>query len=234
MRIGIDFSIKSPAISIIDARGNLSFYSFPRRSVAKDIFIQTLIEAGVNVCVLPDEVALDKKATLAERERSSLVDAKTEIEAILSEINKAKIRDVVSKEFGAKNYTVSVGLEGFSFASTGNRLAQLSGYQWVLRYLLHTELSISSNDFYVYAPMTVKATAGKGNFKKEDMISAFINSEDERLKKTGLWQALNNTPEKFQNKKGGWLKPLDDIIDSLWVLKTLEKNAVELSQGVCI
>jgi hypothetical protein len=234
MKIGIDFSIKSPAVTLVNSNDIISFHAFPRKSVAKETFLDALAEAGVNVNVLLDEPPLGKKATLAERERSSLIDAKIEIESILSAIERSKIQDVVSKDFCTSKYEVFLGIEGFSFGSTGNRLAQLSGYQWVLRYLLQERLKIESSNFHVYAPMTVKATAGKGNFKKDDMITAFLSSDDERLQKTGLWQALNNSPENFQNKKGAWLKPLDDIIDSYWVLKTLEKNTVELSQGVCI
>jgi hypothetical protein len=72
--------------------------------------------------------------------------------------------------------------------------------------------------------MTVKSTAGKGNFKKEQMIEAFIASDDERLRKTLLWQSLSQSPETFQTKTGKWVKPIDDLCDAYWVLRTLEKN----------
>jgi len=78
--------------------------------------------------------------------------------------------------------------------------------------------------------MTVKATAGKGNFKKEQMIEAFLADSDPGLIVTQFWQALKNVPAEFQNKKGAWHKPIDDLIDSYWVLRTLEKNL--LSSGV--
>jgi hypothetical protein len=44
--------------------------------------------------------------------------------------------------------------------------------------------------------------------------------------KSEFFQALKKTPEEFQNKKGAWVKPIDDIIDSYWVLKTLEKKCI--------
>ena len=81
---------------------------------------------------------------------------------------------------------------------------------------------------WIFAPMTVKATAGKGNFKKEDMITAFLASEDASLRETGLWKALTTDPASFQNKKGAWMKPIDDIIDAYWVLRTLEKHTAEI------
>ncbi len=226
MKIGIDFSIKSPAACVRDGEGNLTFFSYPRRSVAKEDFLRTLTDSGVILHVIPDEPALPKKASIGERERSSLIDADIEITTILESLRWAWTRDLFLREREKELY---VSIEGFSFASTGNRLAQLSGYQWVLRYMLRKDMKMKPENFYVYAPMTVKATAGKGNFKKEDMIAAFIQSEDPQLRETKFWQRLNEAPAEFQTKRGAWLKPLDDIIDSYWVLRTLEKGISELS-----
>lgn len=227
MKIGIDFSIKSPAVCVRNSEGNLTFFSYPRKSVAKEDFLRTLVNSGVILNVIPDEPALPKKASIGERERSSLIDADVEIGTIISTLKWAWTQDLFLRDREKELY---VSIEGFSFASTGNRLAQLSGYQWVLRYVLHKEMKMQPENFYVYAPMTVKATAGKGNYKKEDMIAAFIQSDDEDLRKTKFWQRLNEAPAEFQTKRGAWLKPLDDIIDSYWVLRTLEKGISELSK----
>ena len=110
-----------------------------------------------------------------------------------------------------------------TFASSGNRLSQLSGYQWLLRYFLLEELNVRPQNFHVFSPMTIKATAGKGNLKKDGMIQAFIESTDEQLLETHFWNDLQVEPLSFQNRKGGWLK-IDDIVDSYWVLQTLEKH----------
>jgi len=118
----------------------------------------------------------------------------------------------------------SWGIEGFSFGSTGNRLAQLSGYQWLLRHDLSLTFGLNADDMWVFAPMTVKATAGKGNFKKEQMIDAFLAEEDSDLRDHLFWKNLTSNPTAFQNKKGSWLKPIDDLIDSYWILRTLERH----------
>lgn len=219
IKIGVDFSIKSPAVCIKDNNNNLTFLSFPRKSLVKEDTVKNLIDSDVIAIVIPDEPVLPKKSTITERERSSLIDAKIEISTILETV----------KTIWTSDDTTYVGIEGFSFASTGNRLAQLSGYQWVLRYVLHEDIKMKYDNFFVYAPMTVKATAGKGNFKKEDMIAAFMQSEDPELRKTKFWQRLNESPVKFQTRTGKWLRPIDDIVDSYWVLKTLEKGIAELS-----
>jgi hypothetical protein len=224
MIFGIDFSIKSPAICVKNGRGEISFLSFPRRSTAKDDFVETLVKSGVNISVIPDEKSHPKNATLAERERSSLLDAKQQLQTVLEVLRTCRVRDIVSVDVTLNMYKIYAGIEGFSFASTGNRLAQISGYQWLLRFALHNDLRIEAEDLYVYAPMTVKATAGKGNYKKEDMIEAFLRDEDPALRKTGLWQGMTENPSHYQNKKGAWLKPIDDIVDSYWVLRTVEKH----------
>ncbi len=207
MILGIDFSIKSTA-ACLKYGNDYTFYTFARDTVIKEDTALALRAAGVIVDTVIDEPALPKKASIAQREQSSLSDAKVLIPTITKWFSDLNIK--------------SFGIEGFSFASTGNRLAQISGYQWVLRW----ELSkISDGKMWIFSPMTVKATAGKGNYKKEQMIEAFIQSEDSCLQKTGLWQALKSHPTLFQTKRGAWLKPIDDIVDSYWVLRTTELHS---------
>jgi hypothetical protein len=217
IKIGIDFSIKSPAVSLVKNQEDLLFFCFPRTGTAKEKVLENLTAAGVYVLQLTNEPPLAKKASIAERERSSLMDAKMQVESVFLRV-----------ESHHMNESVTVGIEGFSFASTGNRLAQISGYQWLLRYLYLTQGQMAPENFHVFSPMTVKATAGKGNFKKEEMIAAFLSSDDKRLTSNPFWLAMKNTPELFQNKKGGWEKPIDDIVDSYWVLRTLENHTTEL------
>jgi hypothetical protein len=208
MILGIDYSIKSPAATL-KSGDTYTFYTFARKSVVKGDTELALKAAGVIVELIPDEPTLPKKASITDRERSSLLDANQQIPSIIKYFSDLPL--------------IAYGIEGFSFASTGNRLAQLSGYQWVLRWEL-LKLGMSSDSFWVFSPMTVKATAGKGNFKKEEMIQAFIDCEDPQLQATGFHKAMKTQPELFQTKRGAWLKPIDDIVDSWWVMKTTEHH----------
>jgi len=204
MILGIDFSIKSTAAAL-KAGNTYTFYSFARKGVIKEDAKIAFAAAGIQIFETEEEPALPKKASIAERERSSLADAKRLIPTIVNCFS---------------NLTIDkFGIEGFSFASTGNRLAQISGYQWVLRWEMMNW--VDSRNFYVYSPMTVKATAGKGNYKKEEMIDAFIKSDDPLLENNGLRKALLKDPTLFQTKRGAWLKPLDDVVDAYWILKTV-------------
>jgi len=220
MIVGIDFSIRSPGITIEDTNGCLNFYIFPRIGRIKEDCLHSLEKAFVQITMLNAEVALPGKPTIGEKERSSLLDAITEIRAIANVIS-------TNSSSGKLNEKDHVAIEGFSFGSTGNRLAQISGYQWLLRYVLHQELGLPINNLHIYSPMTVKATAGKGNYKKHEMIQSFIDSVDLDLQQTTLWKTLKENSSQFQTKKGNWLSPIDDICDSYWVLKTLKK-ALEL------
>lgn len=209
MIVGIDFSIKSPAVTVITNGGEFHFYTFARNSVAREDFFITLKNHGVNVVNIPDEAGLSKKALLTERERSSTADGIMQVESITQALST-----------WAFSEDDQVAIEGFSFGSTGNRLAQISGYQWLLRYLLCQNCKIPVGNLWFFSPMTIKATAGKGNFKKEEMIQAFL---DQPLNNE-LHAGMKNHPAEFQNKKGAWLKPIDDICDSFWVAKTLMKT----------
>ena len=206
MILGIDFSIKSAAATL-KSGDYYTFYSFARKGVIKQDAKIAFAAAGVQIVESDEEPApSSKKATIAERERASVKDALKLIPNIVDRFTEMRID--------------RWAIEGFSFASTGNRLAQISGYQWVLRWeLIKAGLDIDS--FYIYSPMTIKATAGKGNFKKEQMIDAFMQSDDPILQNCGLYKALNTNPTLFQTKRGAWLKPLDDVVDSYWIMRTV-------------
>ena len=208
MIIGIDFSIKSPGMTILES-GRLHFYAFPRDGAVKEGCLQSLQKAEVEVYHFPAETPLSKNATIADRERSSFNDAVTETNHIIA---------AAANHIQHCNEEIYFAIEGFSFGSTSNRLAQLSGYQWLLRYRLIERLAIKVSHFYTFSPMTVKATAGKGNLKKEGMIEAFIHSEDPLLCETNFWKAISSDPAQFQTKKGSWLSPIDDIVDSYWAI----------------
>ena len=202
--IGLDFSIKSPAATVLH-NGEYHFYSW---QWATGKVHESLKLAGVNV-IVPAEYESFKgdESTFKERTFTSECDSLTD-----------SISETLEK------YTGQYAIEGFSFGSTGNRLAQLSGYQHVLRYKMNKTFGVGN--MWIFAPMTVKATAGKGNFNKEKMLEAFMNSDDPILLETPFFKALKNTPEEFQNKKGQFLKPVDDLCDAYWVMKTLIKKCI--------
>lgn len=218
-RIGIDFSINNPGATVRTDKG-IQFYNFPRQGALKEDFAVSLRDSQVNLVNLAASTGIPKTASIALRERTSLIDSVMVTRTVINELITA------SQDYPGPN--ISVAIEGFSFGSSGNRLSQLSGYQWLLRYMLIEELGVLPHNFHVFSPMTVKATAGKGNLKKDGMIQSFIETEDTQLRETQFWNNMITDAPSFQTKRGGWLK-VDDIVDSYWVLRTLEKHVEPFS-----
>lgn len=205
--VGIDYSLKSPAVTVMSEAFDITFFIFPRENSLKDKYIETLKDTGVIISPVP---YIKNVKDLAENERINSGDSEMLATAVATAILPHLKGDI------------KIGIEGISFASPGNTKVQYAGYHYVLRLLLTIVLPIKYDAVYVYAPNTVKKTAGKGNFKKDQMIEAFINSDAVELQNCPLRNGLIKTPELYQSPKAKhWMKPLDDIVDSYWTMKTL-------------
>jgi hypothetical protein len=82
-------------------------------------------------------------------------------------------------------------------------------------------LNNKSENFYVFPPTTVKKFAGKGSFKKIDMFNSLIesnNPDSEFIDFIGKNKGLVTTP------KGIVKKPVEDIVDSIWIAKLLKNR----------
>lgn len=210
--IGIDYSLKSPAVTILTNKKNLKHFAFPRIRTLKEDYILTLRNSDINITEIEQ---ITNVKCLQENERINSNDAETLAKTICKTI-----------ETYVDKYSI-FAIEGISFASPGNTKIQYAGYHYILRYIISTYFSISYDKIYVYAPMSVKQTAGKGNFNKNQMIEAFMSANYDELKTSKLWNDLNDITkiEYFQTKKAKhFMKPLDDLVDSYWVLRTFMKK----------
>lgn len=116
-----------------------------------------------------------------------------------------------------------VAFEGHSFNSKGNSLLELVSYQFLLRNLVNTFLSIDESRMFFYSPITVKSFAGGAKFKKKDMLDAFIKSDDPILVENEVYKIVSSSVDKIL-KGEDVIKPVDDIIDSYWIMKKLEQD----------
>lgn len=218
MYIGIDYSINSPAICVLQ-NNRIDFISVARQGKGSGKIFEVLRDFNV---IVSSTESLKNSTILLDSSRESTLDALSLAQKCVQEII-----NTTEKNDPATNI---VAIEGFSFGSTGNRLAQISGYQYVLRMniLAHIISPIHIENLWIFAPATVKSTAGAaGRGKgKEDMIEAFLTHEDPLpfLHQHPFFIELKNHPETFQTKKGKFIKPVDDIIDSYWILKTYFKK----------
>ena len=76
-----------------------------------------------------------------------------------------------------------------------------------------------SDSLHIYTPSLVKKTAGKGNANKDFMFESFKSNvlEDELL--------ADNNFFKYTCSKEKLGKPLDDLIDSYFIVKTHELSS---------
>ncbi|MCK9574559.1 MAG: hypothetical protein WC979_01495 [Candidatus Pacearchaeota archaeon] len=203
--IGLDYSRTSSAMTVISDSG-IKSYAFPRRGNIKDKYVETFESAEVTVEIMEHT---DAFTNLDNMECSYSYDAELLADNICKAIGKI-----------ANGQKIHIGLEGLSFASTGSSILTYAGYHFVLRYVLVKTLGIKYEDIHIFSPGTVKKTAGKGNYKKPEMIEAYIRSEF--FAEMKLQQHLISHVELFQSPKAKhWAKPIDDIVDSLWVAKCL-------------
>jgi Holliday junction resolvasome RuvABC endonuclease subunit len=100
--------------------------------------------------------------------------------------------------------TMKVGLEGYSYGSTGSRLFEIGENTGLLKHKMWT----SAVDFEVYAPTSVKKFAcGKGNANKEKIWEAFI--EETQL---NLFHLIGQEVGKNWN-------PVSDMVDAYYMCK---------------
>lgn len=180
---GVDFSLNSTGICIFDDLTNQhTYFNLTRKVVKKNI---PLIEnIGVNLVIHPN-IQVDRTS-----ENTKLLDAILTTDII---INLIKDCD-------------KIGIEGVSFSSKGNSIAEISGYHYLLRAELH-KLNIP---FEVYPPKQIKKFAGNGNADKDKMFEFFKNED------TQLANVINDLCIKL-------IKPMDDIIDAYFICKFLKQ-----------
>jgi hypothetical protein len=117
----------------------------------------------------------------------------------------------------------AVAFEGHSFNSKGNSLMELVSYQFLLRNMLVNELSIDIDRFFFYSPVTIKSFAGGARFKKIDMLNVFLSSTDRVLIENQTFVKMK-LQKDLLIKGENVVKPIDDLVDSYWILKKLQQD----------
>lgn len=197
--IGIDMSKNSPGVCI--RRGSsLTFLSFLRGEDKGKIsqHYKTLREAGVEMHFYGHRQASNMEYSLSESWKAE--DAMRYAEHIVSQL---------------PDETDFVGIEGFSYGSSGNSFIDIVGYGYAIRMALVKKYSAAK--FSVFSPGNVKKTAGKGNANKELIFEYFMQSENPDLRETLFWKGL--TDKTIDSTK----KPVDDLVDSFYVQECAKK-----------
>lgn len=211
--IGIDFSLNSPAVCVKAHDGSYHFTSFfnfgdkdwTSKKIPKAFEIHKELETSNIINAIP----YNRKIGSSEffiREREKLIDGKFIANLI--------IEHLIFK-YGKDD--VKISLEGFSYGSTGNSFIDIVQYNTFLR--SHILDTYGVNHVYIVQPSHVKKLAGKGNANKHFMAKSFQDNvlNDKELEKTKLWNWAKD--RDFSEKIP---KPIDDLIDSYFILKTID------------
>lgn len=212
MKIGIDYSLNSPSVTI-DDDGQIKFISFfntegnewNRANPLKKFIMHNVLTPYVEMCPY-QRTQKEKNWTYAQEQSAKMGDAKMMCDMIMEKL---------TPYF---QYNPVISLEGFAFASSGAAFIDLILFNSFLRKEIIEKLG--PENLEIVAPTSAKKLAGKGNADKTYMINAFIENKlnDDKLKNSQLWQFLQSAELDFKN-----IKPLDDIVDSYFIMKSQTK-----------
>ena len=208
IKIGIDFSLTSPAICVYK-NGEYHFISFFNDS-GKDwkCSKSKAYRYHKELCNIIDVIPYTRKiddSVYRDEQRTKMADA-----LMISNLIIDKLKSIIDDE-------VAIGLEGFSYGSISSSTLDLAMYNSFLRMKLIE--NFGSDCLNIISPTEGKKMLfGKGNAKKDDMIQSFIDNrlKDDELIQNAFWQYCNTNGVDFKQPK-----PIDDLVDAYGILKSI-------------
>ena len=208
IKIGIDFSLTSPAICVYK-NGEYNFISFFsdggkdwKKSKSKTYRYHN------DLCEIIDVIPYTRKiddSNYRYEQKTKMADA-----LMISNLIIDKLKAIIDDD-------VIIGLEGFSYGSISSSTLDLAMYNSFLRMKLIE--NFGSDCLNIISPTEGKKMLfGKGNAKKEDMIQAFIDNRlnDDELVKSVFWKYCKSNDVDFKQPK-----PIDDLVDAYGILKSI-------------
>lgn len=219
--VAFDFSMNKPAMCIL-YKGKLHFTIWPLNMSKKQT---ELYEAYGVTAISRNLPELNPK----QDSTSKIVWEHTRRSVSLSDMIVDAIVDFIEREVNQFNYELYIASEGLSFNSTGDAALNLATYKGVMLGKLYERLNHHIKRLCTYPPISIKSTAGCATKEKKSdknsMIHAFIDNDDYETEfKRGLLLGKFTTPKK------NFIKCVDDLCDSFWVLKTMiKKEGIDVS-----
>lgn len=208
IKIGIDFSLTSPAICVYK-NGEYTFISFFndggkdwKKSKSKSYKYHN------DLCNIIDVIPYTRKiddSIYRSEQKTKMADA-----LMIANLIIEKLKLIIDDE-------VIIGLEGFSYGSISSSTLDLAMYNSFLRMKLIE--NFGSDCLNIISPTEGKKVLfGKGNAKKDDMIQSFIDNklDDDALLKCALWKYCKENGVDFKQPK-----PIDDLVDAYGILNSI-------------
>lgn len=208
IKIGIDFSLTSPAICVYK-NGEYSFISFFNDGgkdwkKSKSKYYRYHKELSDIIDVIPYTRKIDDSNYRIEQ-KTKMADALMIVNIIIE-----KLKTIIDDD-------VIIGLEGFSYGSISSSTLDLAMYNSFLRMKLIE--NFGSDVLNIISPTEGKKMLfGKGNANKEDMIQAFIDNrlKDNEIMANTFWKYCKDNGVDFKQPK-----PIDDLVDAYGILKCI-------------
>ena len=208
IKIGIDFSLTSPAVCVYK-NGEYSFISFFNdggkdwiKSKSKSYRYHNELKDIIEV--IPYTRKIDD-SNYRNEQKTKMADALMIVNLIIE-----KLKTVIDGD-------VIIGLEGFSYGSISSSTLDLAMYNSFLRMKLIE--NFGSDVLNIVSPTEGKKVLfGKGNAKKDDMIQSFIDNrlKDDILESNAFWKYCKENGVDFKQPK-----PIDDLVDAYGILKSI-------------
>ena len=208
IKIGIDFSLTSPAICVYknDSYSFISFFNDNGKDWKKSK--SKLYKYHNELCDIIDVIPYTRKiddSNYRNEQKTKMADALMIVNLIIE-----KLKTIIDED-------VIIGLEGFSYGSISSSTLDLAMYNSFLRMKLIE--NFGSNVLNIISPTEGKKMLfGKGNAKKEDMIQSFIDNKlnDDVLINNIFWKYCKENDVDFKQPK-----PIDDLVDAYGILKCI-------------
>ena len=218
--IGIDFSLLSPGICIIENNKHKWISVFTTDEDHKKLLSKEgpfkILDGAKDISINLHEKNDKQGVTYSHTERNKLIASVEEVYSLIKQIKKH------TDSFSGDIY---VAMEGISFGSKGNTLIDICMATGILRDAIVKDLLKGQADrFYVFSPGTIKKYALKGNAQKNELYEAIVSKPE--LAGLEFVKLLTMYKESWITPGGVVKKPLDDLVDATWIALLL-KDVVE-------
>lgn len=210
VKIGIDFSLISPAVCILKDNQYefISFFDCDgkdwKKSKSKKFHYHQELDKIITMIPYTRNIDnCDYRTEQKTKMQSAKMIANTIVDVLKTKVEGCD--DVV------------IGIEGFSYGSISSSTLDLAMFNSFLRIkLLET---FGDDCIVIISPTEGKKTlSGKGTANKELMIESFIENRlnDDMLTTNPLWNYCKHNELDYKN-----IKPIDDLVDSIAILKSI-------------
>lgn len=211
--IGIDLSLNSTGISVYFSKSNrYKFFcyfidnkKYSKREIKN---FEELKKCNVNI------KHINYNFNAENKNFNEILNIKLLISSIANIIKKYKRKD-----------NIIVGIEGISYNSTGNKFTLMSNLNFLLKYELiknkikYIEIAPLKIKRYVLSKINENLDIKKN--KKLLFIDAFSIYRNGTIENNKFYSSIKENNVYIKNK------PIDDIIDSFWVLEYIKENYKE-------